>query len=262
MACIIRTYNNNPDSVKAVIRSLKNGIGWVIVVVHGHDETTRGRVRRDIDTDSKIAELGRNRVIVIEMMSGYSWSNALNVALARIQMMNSVANRKREQSVEFVLPLSVETIWERSHLDSMFTEMLTSDRVGCVGTSFDGRDRGTTVDLGISYDKPRNTMMLIRWSAIVTVGHFDAWCDSAGGMEDFHFILRMLIVGNFTWSRLDLKVPLKVGVNHNQAQKEERELAAMIKIVNYMMGFIDGDTELMDELRRGIRLLGAGDLLA
>ncbi len=260
IACVIRAHNNNPDAIKAVVRALYNGVGTVIVVVKGHDESNRGRVRMDIDQSEGITYLGRERVIVIEMMNGYSWSNALNVALARIAMMNAVARRKFTQQIKYVLNVSVEVLWERSHLDTIFHKMVSNEEFGVVGTSFQGHHRGTIIDLGLSYSMPRNTMMLIRWSAIQCVGYFDAWCDGTGGMEDFHFILRMLILGNFEWTQLDLSVPLKVGVNYDQQQKEARELAAMHRIIKYVESHIGEDDELTEQLYNGLLRLGAKEL--
>lgn len=231
VAVIIRTYGNNPDITKSVSRALEKGAGLVIVVTKEEDPSWRGNTRAWL---KGIMDSYVGRVVLIEMHIGYSWSNALNVAFAHVRKFNRLAAMKEAQPIDFILTVSNETLWERLHLDAMLAAMHESSRVGAVGTSFDGRQEGTPVDLGTSYRHPRNTMMLIRWEAFLAVGHFDAVCDQAGGMEDLHFILEMLLSGNFTWNMLDLRVRLLIGKNYNQGLKEQRERDAMAVIVNAM----------------------------
>jgi hypothetical protein len=95
--------------------------------------------------------------------------------------------------------------------------------------------------------------MLIRWSAFEKVGHFDAICDGYGGMEDLHFIMSMMLNGNFNWKILDLKIRLIVGKNHNQVVKEQREVEAMQKIASYFRDAVDGIPELVERVELTLR---------
>ena len=245
VAVVLRTYNNNADTVKSVSRALKNGAGLVIVVVNASDEATRGNVRAWL---AGLKQANERRLVIIEMNEGYSWCNALNVAFAHIRQHNRCAHIRSEQVIDFVVGCSNEVLWERSHLEAMLVEANTSSCIGVVGTSFEGRENGNVVDLGTSYVHPRNTFMLIRWEAFLAVGHFDAVCDGLGGMEDLHFIMNMMLCGNFVWKHLDLNIRLIVGKNHNQGVKEARELDAMRKMVKYFRDVVDGISELVERV--------------
>lgn len=227
VAAIIRTYNNNPGIVESVKRAFENGLDLVIVVVNAHDESMRGNVRGWLNGLERAQE---QRLVIIEMNQGYSWCNALNAGLAEIRKENGRTKIGERRGIDVVLAVSNEVVWERRQLYAMLAEMMFDATVGVVGTSFEGRENGSMVDLGRSYRYPRNTFMLIRWTALLSVGHFDAACDGFGGMEDLNFIMNMVMIGNFRWSRLDLKIPLIVGKNYNQGEKEVREQAALKKV--------------------------------
>lgn len=257
IAAIIRTYNNNRDIEKSARRALGNGVGIVIVVVNAHDEATRGNVRGWL---SGLKEAHGARLVILEMTQGYTWANALNLALAHIRQINRIADIREAGTIDHVLPVSNEVLWEREHLRSMVDTMQTSDRIGVVGTSFKGRQSGNEIGLGTSYVHPRCTMMLIRRRAIEVVGHFDALCDGFGGMEDLHFVMNMTLCGNFTWRQLDLTIPLLVGINHDQKQKEAREQGAMRLIVRSFRDLTDGIPTLQERVERMLRAFQIDDL--
>lgn len=257
VGAVIRAYNNNSDVVKSVARAFNNGLGLVVVVVKDDDPATRGNVRGWL---ADLKRVNEGRLVIIEMETGYSWSNALNVAFAHIRQHNRLADIRGSIKIDFVVPLSNEVLWEQNHLETMLAVAHESSRVGVVGTSFRGVQNGNQVDLGVSYIHPRNTFSLIRWEAFVAVGHFDAVCDGLGGMEDLHFIMSMVVCGNFEWRIVDLGVKLLIGKNHNQKVKEERERDAMRKIVAYFRLIVDGIPELSARIEEALKQFKLGDL--
>ncbi len=254
---VLRAYNNNEGVVKAVARAFNNGIGLVVVVVKDDDPATRGNVRGWL---GGLKQTNKERLIILEMRSGYSWSNALNHGFNHIRQHNRLADIRGSTKIDFVVPLSNEVLWEQKHLKAMLAEANSSSRIGVVGTSFRGFENGNPFDLGLSYIHPRNTMSLIRWEAFLAVGHFDAVCDGFGGMEDLHFIMSMVVCGNFEWRIVDLGVKLLVGKNHNQAVKEDRERDAMREIVAYFRSIADGIPELSARIEEALKHFQLGDL--
>jgi hypothetical protein len=229
VAVVVRTYNNNPDSAKAVKRALDNGVGHVIVVVNAHDEATLGNVA---NWCASLADQYLGRLSIIEMKAGYSWSNALNLGIERVRLHNMHARLARHAQIEHVLNVSVEALWESSDLQQMLEATHRGAHV--VGTTFVGKQHGNIVLLGRSYRHPRNTMMLVSRRAIEEVGSFDATCDLLGGMEDFQYLLRCHVAGLMV-EQLDLGVTLLVGKHHDQEVKETREREAMIAIRNQLV---------------------------
>jgi hypothetical protein len=102
--------------------------------------------------------------------------------------------------------------------------------------------------------------MLIRWTAMQAIGHWDAFCDLAGGMEDIHGILEMCLAGNFESSMLNLDVPLKVNVNHNQAVKEAREFGALKAIVAHMRAMVRDFPEVAERVEAVLRKYELSDI--
>jgi len=245
LAVLLRAYNNNPGIIKSVYRAVKNGAGLVIVVVNASDESTRGNVRTWLEpTMSKHPGV----VTIIEMNNGYSWSNALNVGFAHVRMHNRVAKVHGQDTIDYVVPTSVEVLWESEHLQAMLDTASQSREIGVVGTSFHGQHNGNEIDLGASYVHPRNTFMLISMEAFAAVGLFDAVCDGLGGMEDFHFLLSLILTGDFRWEMLDKKIKLVVGVNYDQSVKEIRERAAMRKIATWFDTVVADNPQMHQQL--------------
>jgi len=217
VAVIIRSYNNR--HVEKVVKNyLDMGLGLVLVVVNStHDKgSTRGW----------LADINDPRLMILDIFEGYSWTSALNRGVMAIHMANL-----RDQKIDFVMNASVEALFTKDQALSMVHEF-ADDSVGVVGTSFDARQDGNSISTGRSYRHPRNTGMMIRLSTFgVVLGCFDGYCDNVGGMEDIDFILAMLALSPYRVKMLNLRVKLIVGVNYNQSQKEEREQAAMDKII-------------------------------
>lgn len=250
VAAVIRTWNNNPGVVKAVQRALGAGIGLAVVVVKADDPQTRGNVRGWLEG---LVRANPGRIHIEEMVSGYGWSPALNLGFEVVRRKNDRRLLGGRQTVPFVLNVSCEALWEPGHLDAMLQAMDADAKLGAVGTSFVGSQGGNRVDLGKSYDHPRNTLCLVRIAAYDVVGAYSSACDGHGGMEDLHHLLRMEVKG-WSWTRLDLGVRLLVGLNHHQPTKEEREIAAIRAI-------LADEVALVARMKEALRRLGVEDLL-
>lgn len=218
IAAVIRSYNNK-HIVGQVKAYLKMGLGRVIVVVNAAQD--KGA------TPAWLRQIRDDRLQVIELHEGYSWSSGLNAGLMALELSNY--SRK---AIEFVFNVSVEAKFETSDIQEML-EQFEQETVGVVGTSFDGRLDGNSVDLGRSYRHPRNTGMMIRLGSLPSFrGFFDPWCDQVGGMEDIDFVFRMTLAGAFSYKMLDLQVRLILGKHYDQETKEVRERKAMDKIIS------------------------------
>lgn len=219
-AVVVRSYKNS--HVTQQIRNLLNmGVGKIYVVVKNTEDkgSTKGWLKKYKNDP---------RLEVFEMEDGYTWCNALNAAIYKIQM----ENLSERSTVEFVLNLSVETKITKKHLVTMLDVLTDSQRVGVVGSSFVGYCQGNQVSLGRSYRHPRNTGMVIRFEVFKKLlGLFNNLCDDKGGMEDIEFILRMLVYTNYEYRMLNLGIKLVVGVYYNQDTKEQREQSAMDLII-------------------------------
>jgi hypothetical protein len=223
---IVRSYRN-PYVVKRV-QKLLSFMNLVLVVVNEAED--KGSTRAWL---SEAGLLRDPRVRVLGMQEGYSWSGALNRALAAIDKINADRMANGEEAYEFCFPVSVEANFEAGHLRAMLAPF-EDGAVGVAGTSFRGLLHGNEISLGTSYRHPRNTGMVIRLGVFLNrfVRDFDSACDDFGGMEDLDFITRMLAFTRYRYEMLDLKVALVVGVNYNQTEKEKREHSAMSKIAH------------------------------
>lgn len=215
---VIRSFNN--AAVVKQIKALRSFLSCIIVVTDAQRD--KGATR------AWLADLNDPCVHLIEMESGYTWSNALNRALHHVAHLNA----SREQPFEFVFNVSVEALFGQEDVAMMLVKF-ADEQVGTVGTNFQGVQEGNLISLGRSYRHPRNTGMIVRLSAfsqpMLQLG-FDPFCDDIGGMEDVDFIYRMCVFSELKSVMLDLHVRLIVGKHYNQADKEVRERQAMEKI--------------------------------
>lgn len=246
---VIRSYSNK--HVAKQVRELYScGIGKIIVVTDAQKD--KGATRGWLES-----LLAAGRVQLIEMREGYSWSNALNIALKAVQMANVQARVQGRPRFRFVLNVSVEAQFDGSHLEAMIDAATDDESVGVVGTSFEGRQDGNAVELGRSYRHPRNTGMLVRIEALgVLFGGFDARCDGIGGMEDIDFLLGMLALSDLRYEMLDLRVKLVVGNHHHQPTKETREREAMDMIIAHWRSLFPNGTDERDRIDAAISLMG------
>ncbi len=244
VACIIRTWSNNRDIAKAVKRALGTGIGHVIVIVKDDEPTHYGSVESWL---AGLIAAHPGHVTVLPMRVGYSWSNALNYGFDEVRRLNLMAAVKGAPSIDYVLNVSCETLYFVEQIDAMIKEMATHADVGAVGTSFLGRQNGNAIDLGKSYIHPRNTMMLVRWSAFVAIGGYSPRCDQLGGQEDLDWLIRLEQSGR-RWSMLDLKVDLLVGMHFDQASKEVREMKAITSIMGMNADIVGGFAKAIQRL--------------
>lgn len=228
---VIRSYNNK-HVFRATKLYLKMGFGRVIVVVRNNVDqgSTRGWLKRIQDP----------RLQIIEMGDGYNWVPALNAAAQSVINANLFGAQ-----FSYVFNVSVEAQFKTEEVQALFEEICSSEQVGVVGTSFQGVLDGNKVSTGRSYRHPRNTGMLCRVDAL-TSGHlFQAYCDNVGGMEDIDFLLKLLVMGKYSYRHLDLQVRLILGEHHNQEKKEKREQAAMDQIMKHWRSICpNGGTEI------------------
>lgn len=246
VACVLRTWSNNADIAKAVKRALDVGFRKIIVVVKDEDPAHFGSV------EAWLADIVRScpadQVTILPMRVGYSWSNALNYALDEIRRMNlKAAMNFGEPTIDYVLNVSNEVLYTSEHIFEMYKAISSDEKTGAVGVTFEGRQNGNVVDLGKSYIHPRNTMMLVRFSAYLQIGGYSPRCDQHGGQEDLDWLIRLEQMGH-RWSMLDLKVRLLVGVNFNQTVKESREMKAITSIMTMNAEVVSGFAKAIQRL--------------
>lgn len=243
---ILRTYNNNANAVDAIVRALDNGIGTLYVVVNGEKEEGRGTIASKVALDPRLQ--GRHdRVKVIEMVRGYSWSPALNVALREIHAISIIAQMQGKRGSTYVLCLSTEVLWGKDHLEEMI-EVMNNPYVAVAGAPFEAYDRDRKVELGVTYRHPRNTFALWKTGCLAQAGDFDPWCDTLGGQEDFEMILRMSLFLERDYNMIDTSVRLTVGENYDQAGKERRELTSTRSIIEMWYRRMVGNAQAMDTM--------------
>ncbi len=246
VAAVIRSYNN-PSIVKQVKRLVQIGINHIYVVTNATSDRQ--------STNVWLKESGLvDDVSVIEMWDQYHWSTALNAALCNIGLHN--LSVEESMKIRFCFNVSVEALFEKSHLEQMLTAF-QDERTAIVGTSFHAQSHGNSIDTGRSYRHPRNTGMLIDIGKL-GCGQplFDPFCDGVGGMEDIDFVFRTIAFSGYRTKMIEAKVPLIVGVHYNQAQKEEREQAAMDKIIARWRACATIGTNLRNQIDRVVESMG------
>lgn len=236
LAVLIRPWSNNKMVEKATARALATGAAKVILVIKDEDESHRGEVENRL---AGLIESCGDRIVLLPMCQGWTWSNSLNYGFDEIRRHNLKAIAQGKPTIDFVLNASTETLLDPEHVDAMLAEIVTDEQFGAVGATLVGRMNGNTVNLGRSYLHPRNTMMLVRFTAYQDIGGYSPRCDVLGGMEDLEWLVRLAEAGG-KWSQLDLKVPIIIGENHHQPTKEKRENEAITKILALYGGLIKG----------------------
>jgi hypothetical protein len=239
---VIRSYAN--ENVKWQVQRLQRiGFKHILVVVNIEEEIKR---KCEGFTKELLKPYNKDEFnVIIHEMKSYSYSNALNFAITLANMRNSI-----DLTFLHIFNVSVEALFNEEAISKMYDLVIFGHDL--VGVSFEGYIVNeesfediycnntlpkSKIDLGKTYYLPRNTGMLINLVILNYIGHFESWCDTNGGMEDFEFLLRSLICSkkDFEYDTLDLKVPLLIGLNYNQREKELREATAMGKIVTRFM---------------------------
>jgi hypothetical protein len=222
---VLRCYNN-PNVVKAVKTAERAKIGKIYVVVNANPDM--GATRKWLND----AGYPESEWLEIIELKDYSWSKGLNAALRCIQNHNI----STDKSFKYILNFSVEALFSPEHITQMVEAFHKYENAAVVGVKFLGKkflSDKTSFNLGRSYNHPRNTLMMM---SIERLGPFwwtfDPACDELGGMEDIEFIFRMLVyTARDSVILNDIVVPLLLGKNYNQEQKEEREQSAMDQII-------------------------------
>ena len=230
----LRTYNNE-GVVKSVRRLLSLGVGMVNVITNAVEDCD--------STAYWLKGFPKDQVQIHPIFRGYTWSNALNAAIFAANLQSARRVQEGLGRFEWLLNISNEALLEPRHLEAMLLASESDERIMVVGTSFAGRKNGNPFDLGPSYRHPRNTCMLVSLTRSPFL-FFDPYCDQIGGNEDLEYVLRVKAAG-YEVIRLDLKVPLLIGVNYNQEAKESRELGANCAIAERLRG-----TYLLGSLER------------
>lgn len=211
---VVRTWNN--PEIRKRVDALLAFLPHVLVIVNA---------AKDTDFTAGLLEgIPTNRITILPLNTGpYFWTLPLNAALRHLDAVGAPH--------EFIFPCSVEAAFERPHLEIML-RVFMDPAVGVVGTSFKGIKNGDEIPLGSSYSLPRNTGMVIRRAVFAgpLEDGFDPACDAFGGMEDADFVKRMEAQTQYKAVMLNLSVPLTVGANWNQMEKEARETEALRKI--------------------------------
>lgn len=198
--------------IAGFVHALRAFVPGVVVVVN--NENDKGETRR------LLGNLCDPHVHVLETFvkeGNRGWSGLLNQGLAFVRGLNAAG-----AGIEFVFNVSNTTSFSKSAVEMMLEGFRDPD-IGIVGTTFDGiLETGEAVELGTSYDHPRNTGMIIRMSVFDShplLSAFDPIFDGSCGMEDFDFIMKMERMTAFRSSMLELNVPLLVGRHWNQVEK-------------------------------------------
>ncbi len=245
IAALIRTWSSNSEIGTTVARALAAGIEHVLVVVKDDDRAYEGRVESLIS--ERIKAYG-GRVTILPMREGYSWSNALNYGFDEVRRMNLRAAERNTPRIACVLNVSNEAWYAKEDVEALLAEVESDERIGAVGTSFQGWQDDRPINLGASYAHPRNTMLLVRFSAYLAVGGFDPRCDQLGGQEDIDWLIRLAQTGG-RWSYVDRKVKLSIAPGFDQAKKEARERNAMAEMARVHEEVAKRFTEFLKGLR-------------
>ena len=235
VAAIVRSWNKK--IVKTKVRQLlEMGVGVVYVMVNaGPDRNSTKHWLK------KLRKKYPKRVKVHVMFEGYSWTGALNAAVEAILMENMRRKSRGRALLEWAMPISNEVGLTKRCLAKM---LKAGEEQGAmiVGTTFKATEEGKPVKLEKSYNTHyRNTLALLSLASPRL--SFNSITDGFGGMEDaaYEFLIR---AWGYTVLILDLLVPLEVGVNFNQKEKELRERNAIKQIIAYYKGiFLRGTRE-------------------
>lgn len=224
---VIRAYNNRYVA-RAVETLLEMGLGRVIVVTHKRED--KGATKGWLDTLIRRPEV---RLTVLEL-DNYSWTAGLNLAIRVTLELNAArVEIGGLEPYEYLMPISVEAKPKLHHLAAMVDNLEANPQLGLVGITFRGLKDRNEVDLGVSYNHPRNTLAVWRLDVFRRLGEFGAFSDEFGGQEDIAKLVEMELDGHYTWTRLYSDgahpVDLLVDIHYDQGGKEAREEASIMR---------------------------------
>ncbi len=234
---VVRGYNNE-SAVNVAYDLIKRGITVVF----------SGPACEKTDAWIKERGLESSSLLIRKTIDDYKrtperpfdlWCEGLNAGIEVL--------KENPERFAYFLPVSGEVLFTDENLVALYEHMHYNPNVGVTGVTFAAEmPDGSPVVLGPSYSmRPRNTFAIWRSSVFtdetspLTDG-FDPRCNEKMGMEDYHACLKLLMHTTYDVAFLNLKVRLRVGVNHNQTVKELNEALAMQRI-NVMM-LEDGQT--------------------
>ena len=228
---VVRGYNN--ESAVNVAYDLVNRGITVVFSGPACEKTDAWISERGLDTN----ELFKRKIIDDYKRTPERpydlWCEGLNAGVEVL--------KEGSKSFQYFLPVSGEVLFTEENLVALYEHMLYNPNVGVTGVTFAAEmPDGSPVPLGPTYSmRPRNTFCIWRSSLFTDVhsplvNGFDTRCNAKMGMEDYHACLKLLLDTFYDVAFLNLKVRLRVGVNHNQTVKELNEALAMQRI-NVMM---------------------------
>lgn len=243
VAVVLRSFIGSPEKpietplvVERVRTLIEAGVGDIIVVIRNDvDKGITADFLRDFENDIQMLQ-------VDDAQHG-RWAPALNLGLMYALL---------ESETQYVSFMSNEAGFTAGHLLQMREHLQSCDDL-VVGTSFEGHiSDGMEVSLGSSYRLPRNTGAMYSREAFRLVQQFEPLCDTLGGMEDVAYLARLWFAGGRKrHAMLNLQVPLLVGANYDQADKETRERAALAKIRDVLYAAYGGHA-LLDEVCKAL----------
>lgn len=245
---IIRSYKN--DAIKkSITRALDSSFGLVMVVTRALED--EGRTECWIEEVLQSRQEDRDRVKLLSIGKSYSWSTALNAALKELKFINRRRKREGMWTYEYVFNCSVEAVYDKSQANYMLSCFI-DPTVGVVAPQYRLMKHGNPVDMGIGYNHPRNTAMIVRRSVFDEIGDFDHRCDDHNGVEDLMFILEMMVFSDYRYVITDFQMKILVATWTVQEKKNVAEYEAMLWIVQTLRETYGQDSEAFTAVEQAI----------
>lgn len=252
VTAVMRTYSNNFAAKNAVEMLLQAGVGGIILVV---------RYEQASDRDKYLAhfrDVGKKLTIVPLQAEEYSWTTALN---------RGAITATQRQGCQMILNISVEANINTACLREAVAHLKATEASGVVYFPFDDTvdKNGAPLQLGPTYQVPRNTCMLVHVRSFTCVAGFSVRCDQHGGMEDVLFCLQLANrgIGIHRYSppvQENHGAVVRLVVNktpEGQQEKEQNEagsIKSMLKWLKDQCGWND------EEIQTACRQIGMSDL--
>ncbi len=210
VAAVIRTEGDETSAVSAVIRAIKNGVGLVLLLVHG---ASRSEAISRLLKANEYVSARADRYLLLKVKYDCGVASALNIAFSRINLMAKISSSEKHLGFSQVFIVSPDLKWESDHLGAMCAQLKDDPDLFVIGSRFDAyQDKPShKVVLGDTYGYPRNTCCLYRTSILQELHGFDPICDVNDGQEDLDFLLRMGIFHHgVRWGMVESQIPFPV----------------------------------------------------